>query len=225
LTIQQKLSAFKEQSMAIPDPKETPKQALKTYREKRRFDVTPEPQGGKASPKGKMKFVIQKHAASHLHYDFRLENAGVLLSWAVPKGPSTDPAVKRLAMHVEDHPLDYADFEGIIPKGQYGGGTVMVWDQGTYVNLTNRDGKLVPLSAGLAKGHIDFWLQGKKLNGGWSLLRMSSNPKQWLLVKMKDVGAHYPPNPVEENPNSAVTKRSLEQIAANKKSKVWNSNR
>src|SRR5207253_7313433 len=122
-----------------------------------------------------------------------------------------------------DHPLDYAGVEGTIPKGQYGGGTVMVWDQGTYVNLTNRNGRLVPLSAGMAKGHIDFWLQGKKLNGGWSLLRMSQNPKQWLLVKMRDAGANHPPNPVESLQASAVTKRTMDQIASDKKSKVWNS--
>jgi DNA ligase D-like protein (predicted 3'-phosphoesterase) len=203
----------------------SPTTALKPYRAKRRFNVTPEPQGGKPSLKGKTKFVIQKHAASHLHYDFRLEDSGVLLSWAVPKGPSTDPAVKRLAMQVEDHPLDYAGFEGTIPKGQYGGGTVMVWDQGTYVNLSSRNGRLIPLSEGLAKGHIDFWLQGKKLKGGWSLIRMSQNPKQWLLVKMKDHGAYHPPDPVETQTNSVLTKRTLQQIAADKKSKVWSSNR
>jgi len=198
---------------------------LKLYKEKRRFDITPEPQGGKPSVKGKLKFVIQKHAASHLHYDFRLENDGVLLSWAVPKGPSTDPQVKRLAMHVEDHPIDYAGFEGIIPKGQYGGGTVMVWDTGTYVNLTNHKGKIIPLSAGMAKGHIDFWLQGKKLQGAWSLIQMHDNPKQWLLVKMKDIAANKPKNPVENLLNSVITKRSMDEIADDKKSKVWNSNR
>ena len=199
--------------------------ALSTYRSKRRFNVTPEPQGGHPSAKGKPLFVIQKHAASHLHYDFRLEDGGVLISWAVPKGPSTDPSVKRLAMHVEDHPLDYSGFEGIIPQGQYGGGTVMVWDTGTFVNLTNRKGNLIPLSAGMAKGHIDFWLQGKKLKGGWSLVRMSQNPKQWLLVKMDDAGAHHPINPVETHLRSVLTKRTMAEIAADKKSKVWNSNR
>jgi len=222
LTMKQKLPPFSD---AESPPPSTSSKALATYHEKRKFDITPEPQGGKPSPKGKMKFVIQKHAASHLHYDFRLEDKGVLLSWAVPKGPSTDPSVKRLAMHVEDHPLDYAGFEGTIPKGQYGGGTVMVWDQGTYVNLTNRKGKLIPLSEGMAKGHIDFWLQGKKLNGGWSMIRLSRNPKQWLLVKMDDAGAHDPPDPVETETRSALTKRSLQQIADDKKSKVWNSNR
>jgi DNA ligase D-like protein (predicted 3'-phosphoesterase) len=199
--------------------------ALKTYRAKRRFNVTPEPEGGKPSPRGKSIFVIQKHAASHLHYDFRLENEGVLLSWAVPKGPSTDPHVKRLAMHVEDHPLNYSSFEGIIPQGQYGGGTVMVWDTGTFVNLTSHKGRIIPLSAGMAKGHIDFWLHGTKLRGGWSLIRMADNEKQWLLVKMKDAAAHLPPDPVEDLTRSAITKRSMEQIAADKKSRVWNSNR
>ena len=205
LTLKQKLPRV--QRSYLRSPWRTP--ALKTYKEKRHFDITTELQGGRPSAKGKTKFVIQKHAASHLHYDFRLEDRGVLSPGPFLKGPSTDPAVKRLAMHVEDHPLDYAGFEGTIPQGQYGGGTVMVWDQGTFVNLTTHRGHLIPLSEGMAKGHIDFWLQGKKLSGGWSLIRMSQNPKQWLLVKMQDAGANNPPDPVETLLTSAMTKRTL----------------
>src|SRR5258708_21759177 len=135
--------------------------ALKEYARKRRFDVTPEP-APKAAPRRRgaaLRFVVQKHRASHLHYDFRLEWDGVLLSWAVPKGPSLDPAVKRLAMAVEDHPLGYADFEGIIPAGEYGGGTVMIWDRGTY------QPELPDVGASLAQGVLKFTLARKKLKG------------------------------------------------------------
>src|SRR6201981_623261 len=136
--------------------------SLKEYREKRRFGVTPEPAGkkdGKAQKSPSRIFVVQKHRATALHYDFRLEWNGVLLSWAVPKGPSLDPSVKRLAMAVEDHPLEYAGFEGVIPEGEYGGGTVMVWDQGTYVPDTPDVG------ASVHKGELKFTLAGRKLRG------------------------------------------------------------
>jgi bifunctional non-homologous end joining protein LigD len=227
LTLKQKLPLNTPKSVsAAAHRKSIPKNPhLKEYRRKRDFAVTPEPQGGTPGPHGELRFVIQKHAASHLHYDFRLEAEGVLKSWAVPKGPSTQPGEKRLAMQVEDHPLDYAGFEGIIPKGQYGGGTVMVWDQGTYINLTQHRGHLIPLAKGLERGHIEFWLQGKKLNGGWSLVRMGQDDRHWLLLKKKDEGANFPPNPVRDLPNSVVTRRSLDAIASDQDSDVWTSNR
>src|SRR3954471_1340112 len=142
---------------------------LQDYNAKRNFKITPEPPGKVgASKQGALRFLIQKHAASHLHYDFRLELHGVLLSWAVPKGPSLDPADKRLAMHVEDHPIEYGNFEGTIPKGQYGGGTVMLWDQGTWMPIGDPE-------AAYKKGHLKFELQGKKLHGRWALVRTRSD--------------------------------------------------
>src|ERR1700752_4532809 len=160
---------------------------LKEYTKKRHFGVTPEPSG--KTPKGKKEssliFVVQKHRATQLHYDFRLEWKGVLLSWAVPKGPSLDPNVKRLAMQVEDHPLDYADFEGVIPEGQYGGGTVMVWDAGTWEPEGDAERDLV-------RGRLKFKLQGTKLRGSWALVRMHGRGEgrngrhNWLLIKHRD---------------------------------------
>jgi len=155
--------------------------ALEVYRKKRNFKRTPEPRGARARRRvSGLQFVIQKHAATHLHYDFRLELDGVLLSWAVPKGPSLDPKQRRLAVHVEDHPLDYAGFEGTIPKGEYGGGSVLLWDRGKWI--PRKDPR-----EGLRKGHLVFDLEGEKLRGGWALLRMggSKEPegKNWLLVK------------------------------------------
>src|SRR6478735_5922491 len=147
--------------------------SLSVYKKKRSFTETPEPTGGKASG-NELRFVIQKHDASHLHYDFRLEMEGVLKSWAVPKGPSTDPAIKRLAMMVEDHPFDYRNFEGIIPKGQYGGGTVIVWDEGTYEMAGEFGSKKEmekSLLQGLKKGKIHFLLHGKKLKGEFALVK------------------------------------------------------
>ncbi len=144
---------------------------LAEYRKKRHFQRTPEPQEGHATPHEQAIFVIQKHDASHLHYDFRLEDEGVLKSWAVPKGPSTNPRVKRLAIHVEDHPLDYATFEGVIPAGEYGGGTVMVWDYGIYENYSEKDGRQLSLSEAVQQGQVVVWLTGKKLRGGFALVR------------------------------------------------------
>src|SRR5690554_4426398 len=149
--------------------------SLKKYNEKRDFTKTSEPKSGKIKDDERLVFVIQKHAASHLHYDFRLEMEGVLKSWAVPKGPSTNPSVKRLAMMVEDHPYDYRTFEGIIPKGQYGGGTVMVWDEGTYepAEEAEEDKKSneKKLLHQLHKGRLKFVLKGKKLQGTFALVK------------------------------------------------------
>jgi DNA ligase D-like protein (predicted 3'-phosphoesterase) len=147
--------------------------AKSEYQRKRDFSRTPEPSGkGRRKRRGKQPiFVIQKHDASTLHYDFRIEVDGVLKSWSVPKGPSTDPRVKRLAIPTEDHPLGYADFEGVIPEGEYGGGTVLVWDRGTYDNITEKDDGLMPMGKALEAGHALFRLHGEKLRGGYALQR------------------------------------------------------
>ncbi len=147
------------------------KASLKDYQEKRDFSRTPEPEGKGPGTSREPIFVIQKHDASHLHYDFRLEVDGVLKSWAIPKGPSTDPKDKRLAVPTEDHPLEYADFEGTIPAGEYGAGTVLVWDTGPYRNLTEKKGEAIPLGQAVAHGHVKVWLEGKKLKGGYALTR------------------------------------------------------
>jgi bifunctional non-homologous end joining protein LigD len=198
--------------------------ALETYRRKRNFRITPEPKGRKPRlRKNGLAFVIQKHAASHLHYDFRLELNGVLLSWAVPKGPSLDPNDKRLAMHVEDHPMEYGEFEGIIPAKQYGGGTVLLWDRGIW--LPKED----PV-AGYKKGKLKFDLQGEKLHGGWTLVKSRGSKyggdKAWLLIKEDDEAARRAPDAlvVEDKPKSVATGRSIEEIAA-ERDRVWNSNK
>jgi len=186
---------------------------LVKYKEKRNFKVTPEPAGDAAAKKGDDKhlsYVIQKHRATQLHYDFRLEFEGVLLSWAVPKGPSLDPSTKRLAMQVEDHPVDYGGFEGVIPEGEYGGGTVMVWDTGTWTPES------ADIAAALKKGDLKFQLHGKKLRGSWVLVRThgfgSSSGKSWLLIKHRDEFASTE-DIVATEPKSAVTKRLLADIA------------
>ena len=176
---------------------------LKEYQQKRRFTKTAEPAPKKKSSRSGKLFVVQKHRASHLHYDLRLEMDGVLKSWAVPKGPSLDPTVRRLAMAVEDHPIDYADFEGIIPEGEYGGGTVMVWDRGTY----SPEGDL---AAGLSKGELKFTLQGVKLKGSWVLVRTKG--RQWLLIKHRDQYASTADITLSE-PRSVITQRTLAEIA------------
>jgi DNA ligase D-like protein (predicted 3'-phosphoesterase) len=191
---------------------------LKRYREKRDFRKTTEPRGAKrASSRKRPRFVIQKHDATSLHYDVRLEAGGVLKSWAVPKGPSTDPRDKRLAMPTEDHPLDYAEFEGVIPERQYGAGPVIVWDIGTYRNLTEEEGRQVPVEKAVRAGHVKVWLEGKKLRGGWSLRRTrigGGDRTKWLLVKLKDQEADARRNPVSTQPESVLTGRTVEEVAA-----------
>jgi len=201
-----------------------PTMALERYRQKRDFRVTPEPAGKVGQRRSrKLAFVIQKHAASRLHYDFRLELNGVLLSWAVPKGPSLDPNDKRLAMHVEDHPLEYGDFEGVIPPKQYGAGTVMVWDRGTWIPKVDPD-------EGYAKGRLKFDLDGEKLKGGWNLVRSRSGKyggeNSWLLFKEADQFARLGAEGLiaEDRPESVVSGRSLEQIALDA-DRVWHSNK
>ena len=186
--------------------------SLDTYRKKRRFDVTPEPSGEKKRKGGPaLAFVVQKHRATQLHYDFRLEWNGVLLSWAVPKGPSLDPSVKRLATQVEDHPIDYAGFEGVIPEGEYGGGTVMLWDNGTWEPESDDPG------TALAKGDLKFTLHGKKLKGSWVLVRtrgFGKNPTHpsWLLIKHRDEKASTE-DVTAKAPYSVATHRLLADIA------------
>lgn len=188
---------------------------LGDYHGKRRADRTPEPMGGAPSEGDAPRFVVQKHAASSLHYDFRLEADGVLKSWAVPKGPSTDPKDKRLAMRTEDHPVDYLSFEGSIPAGEYGGGQVIVWDTGAYRNLTERRGEPVPAGDAVGSGHIKFWLEGVKLRGGFALTRTgpAGGKERWILVKLADEGADARRDPVGTQPESVLTDRTVEDIA------------
>ncbi len=191
---------------------------LVEYKRKRHFTETPEPRGVQNKVSGSQ-YVIQKHEASHLHYDFRLEMDGVLKSWAVPKGPSLDPATKRLAVQVEDHPVAYGGFEGIIPAGQYGGGTVMLWDTGTWEPIGDAE-------AGLRAGKLKFILHGEKLRGGWTLVRTrsskSSDKPQWLLIKERDDEADSDHDIVEEQPLSVASGRDLSGIASSKE-RVWES--
>ena len=191
---------------------------LAVYKKKRDFDKTTEPGDEAVSfdwAEGCPVFVIQKHQASSLHYDFRIEVDGVLKSWAVPKGPSTDPSVKRLAILTEDHPLGYADFEGVIPEGEYGGGTMIIWDRGTYRNLKEEDQKgVVPsLEAQIEDGHVTIWLEGQKLQGGYALIRTGKGKKaRWLLIKMDDDGADARRNPTSTELNSVKSGLSLEEM-------------
>jgi bifunctional non-homologous end joining protein LigD len=194
---------------------------LREYHRKRDFAITPEPRGEEGQSEGRS-FCIQKHAATRLHYDFRLEMEGVLRSWAVPKGPSYDPADKRLAMHTEDHPLEYGDFEGVIPEGQYGGGTVLLWDKGTWEPLEDPH-------KGYRAGKLKFRLRGEKLDGAWALVKIRGrdareDEKSWLLIKEKDEtarpAAEY--DVTEERPESVATGRDLETIAAERDA-VWES--
>jgi bifunctional non-homologous end joining protein LigD len=192
----------------------TTKDRLKPHREKRDFTRTAEPSG--ESPRSyseKPIFVIQKHKARNLHYDVRLEVNGVLKSWAVPKGPSTDPKVKRLAVATEDHPMEYADFEGTISKGEYGAGVVLVWDIGTYRNITQNKDQTLSVESAIEHGHLNVWLEGKKLKGGYSFVRFRREAKnQWLFVKMNDGEADPANDPVATQPDSVLSGLSLEEI-------------
>jgi bifunctional non-homologous end joining protein LigD len=207
--------------------------SLEEYKRKRRFEETPEPPP-KLEKKSGHRFVVQRHAATRLHYDFRLEMEGVLKSWAVPKGPSLDPADKRLAMQVEDHPVSYFDFEGTIPEGNYGGGTVMVWDVGTWEPLSPVpvNGKFVPgtdaeASAMLKSGDFKIRLHGKRLNGDFALIHMKarrpgSKGTEWLLIKKQDDHVVKSYN-IDVYETSVLSNRTMSQIAGDKKSAEWKS--
>lgn len=186
---------------------------IDTYRDKRDFRRTPEPEGEVRESGGvRPRFVIQEHAASSHHFDLRLEVDGALVSWAVPKGPSTDPRQKRLATRTEDHPVDYLDFEGVIPPDEYGGGSVIVWDAGTYGNLTERDGEPVPVADAIDDGHLSVWLEGKKLRGGWALTHFRGED-DWLLVKHDDDEADARRNPTSTQPESVLSGRTVDEVA------------
>jgi DNA ligase D-like protein (predicted 3'-phosphoesterase) len=188
---------------------------LASYRAKRDPAVSGEPTGSRKRERGAPLFVIQRHDASTLHFDFRLEVDGVLVSWAVPKGPSTDPRDKRLATRTEDHPLDYAEFEGVIPAGSYGAGTVIVWDTGEYHNETERDGEPVPMADALAGGHVRFRLDGHKLTGSFALTRtkMRGDDRKWLLVKVDDEGADRRRRPATSQLESVLSGRTNDELA------------
>lgn len=196
---------------------------LRTYRNKRDFSATPEPAGGAARASGgrhALRFVVQKHAASHLHFDFRLELDGVMKSWAVPKGPSLDPSVKRLAMQVEDHPIEYNTFEGTIPQGEYGGGTVMVWDRGTYTSDPPSPNAEEVLRRAYASGDLKFALDGDRLHGSWVLVRTkrgAPDKPQWLLIKHRDDEAKPGEDIVAQVETSAATGRTMGEIAEGKR--------
>jgi bifunctional non-homologous end joining protein LigD len=194
---------------------------LKKYRQMRNFGQTPEPSGGKPKKSNLPMFVIQKHAATRLHYDFRLEMEGVLKSWAVPKGPSYDPTVKRLAMMTEDHPFDYGSFEGVIPEGNYGAGNVIIWDTGTWEFIEPGDD---PVKA-VQQGKLAFRLYGKKMFGEWALVRIKGrSPKgnEWLLIKHRDQYASPNVDITEVAPRSVVSNLDVDQIGAER---TWISNR
>ena len=223
--------AARPEGAARPAPRPAVRKALSEYRRKRDFSRTAEPSGddssgspsSPASATRPLAFVIQKHAASHLHFDFRLELDGVMKSWAVPKGPSLDTTVRRLAMEVEDHPMSYNSFEGTIPKGQYGGGTVMLWDRGHYLPS---DGKIESLRKGMKKGRLDIVMLGERLKGGFTLVRSNrdTDKPQWLLFKRTDEFADPGRDIVEEEVTSVESGRTMEEIARAPDA-VWHSNR
>jgi bifunctional non-homologous end joining protein LigD len=193
---------------------------LDEYRRKRDFEKTPEPAGTRRrAHRGALQFVVQKHDASHLHFDFRLELDGVMKSWAVPKGPSLDPSVKRLAIEVEDHPIEYNTFEGTIPDGEYGAGTVMLWDRGTYSAADASDDPVAALRSGYERGELEFVLHGERLRGSWALVRTRRGPRrgvrsQWLLLKLRDDDARADSDVVAEYTTSVATGRTMAAIAS-----------
>jgi len=199
------------------------KRSLSEYERKRDFSKTSEPsgkgtrKGSKGRPKRRHpRFTVQKHKATSLHYDLRLEVDGVLASWAVPKGPSLDPRDKRLAMRTEDHPMDYLEFEGVIPKGEYGAGPVIVWDRGVFENISEtRRGEQLTLEQALEKGDIKLFLLGEKLRGAYALVRTRTDDRgreQWLLIKKRDEGADARRRPTSSQPESVLTGRTIEQV-------------
>ncbi len=187
---------------------------LKRYHDRRDFRASPEPSGDAQPSEGSPVFVIQKHDASSLHYDLRLEVEGVLKSWSIPKGPSTDPRQRRLAIQTEDHPIEYADFEGVIPEGEYGAGTVIVWDHGTFQNLrAEKEGDGASLKASLEEGKLEVWLNGEKLRGGYALIHWGEPEKNhWLLIKMQDEQADARRKPTRTQPLSSKTGRTLDEV-------------
>jgi DNA ligase D-like protein (predicted 3'-phosphoesterase) len=205
------LSLFFVQGCKMPVRK-----SLKKYEEKRNFCSTLEPTSKLKKKKvGKDPvFVIHKHAARNMHFDFRIEVDGVLKSWAVPKGVSTDPGEKHLAIPTEDHPYEYKDFEGTIPPGNYGAGTVMIWDTGTYKNIKTKDGEIVPIDKCIRNGRIEIFLKGKKLHGGYALIRAGTKDRKfWLLLKMDDEYVDRSNKIGKEKAKSAVSGRTMEEIA------------
>lgn len=194
---------------------------LEKYKEKRNFDKTPEPTPQiNDNLKEENIFVVQKHDATRLHYDFRLEIQGTLKSWAIPKGPSTDPEEKRLAIETEDHPLEYANFEGIIPKDNYGAGPVIIWDYGTYKNINYKDSnklhnKLISMEESYTSGHIVVDLDGHKLKGGYALIhaKLGGEEKNWLFVKVNDEYAHKPEDLVKDYPKSIKSGLTIEELS------------
>ena len=213
-------------SIRKPATKRGASAPLSEYNRKRDFSRTKEPEGKVPARKGKqLQFVIQKHAASHLHYDFRLELDGVMKSWAVPKGPSLDPSARRLAMEVEDHPISYNTFEGTIPEGEYGGGTVMLWDRGTYD--ADDGGGAASLRRGYETGDLKITLAGTRLRGAWVLVKMNRPGRpQWLLIKHRDDTADASRDVTTEHTTSVATRRTMESIALGKGgAQVWRTNR
>jgi bifunctional non-homologous end joining protein LigD len=187
---------------------------LASYRARRDPSVSPEPYGSEPSRGERPRFVIQRHEASSVHFDFRLEVAGVLVSWSVPKGPSTDPRQKRLAVRTEDHPVDYVDFEGRIPGDEYGGGSVVVWDTGAYEHCTRHGGVQIAAQEALQRGHLVVWLHGAKISGGYALTRFRTRDSRenWLLVKENDEAADRRRKPAKTQPESVLTGRSNTEV-------------
>ncbi|MBK6264971.1 DNA ligase [Marivirga sp. S37H4] len=190
---------------------------LTEYNKKRDFKKSPEPKGGNSKP-GSARFVIQKYDAQNLHFDFRLEIAGVLKSWVIPKGPFTNPADKRLAIPTEDHPIDYIDFEGVIPEGQYGAGTVMVWDNGTFKNLLEENEEEKSLEESYKDGKMEVWLEGKKISGGYTLIKTNMG-NNWLIIKKDDKEADARRKPAKTENESVKTGRSMKEISTSSNGK------